>query len=254
MCGAGWNGDDCSRRYFAPGGVAGSVATGALGDDAAPDAASGANFALDPDGVRADRALDVAMGPEPRIDLDYNAAPETTLAPAFGLAAPAGMPYPGSSPQTAGLTANAQAGPGAGAGAMSPQAVSPGLALEGAQGGALGRLEKVCALDCGRHGSCADGTCQCQTGWQGETCQDPQCPNDCHGRGTCAAPSPDYPGSCTCNEGWAGDACELSALEQASPAGGQKLRHKELSAVQLSKGFTASSHHMHREVSVIRLA
>lgn len=252
MCGAGWNGEDCSRRYFAPGGAATSM----LGD-AAEDAESGANFAIDPNGVRADIALDESMGPEPRIDLNYNAVPETTSAPAFGFGAAAGMPIPASSSQTAGSsssqTASAQAAPGVIAGAMSPQAVSPGLALEGAQAVALGRYEKVCALDCGRHGSCAEGACQCQTGWQGETCQDPQCPHDCHGRGTCAAPSPDFPGSCTCNEGWAGDACELSASEQVSPAGGQNLRHQELSAVQLSKGFTASSHHRHREVSVIRL-
>lgn len=133
MCGAGWNGEDCSRRYFAPGGAA----TTALGD--AEDAQSGANFAIETNGQRADIALDEAMGPEPRIDLKYEPAtlPETDALPGVPLEAAVPKQIASDGSLAAGTAQAATQGEG---GAMSPQAVSPGMALESAQVVSLGRL------------------------------------------------------------------------------------------------------------------
>lgn len=142
MCGDGWNGEDCSRRYFAPGGAA----TTALGDSAEDDQ-SGANFAIGPNGLRADVALDEAIGPEPRIDLNYDpaAAPAAVALPGMPLAAAAALSGPhqiaGGSNQATGVDQSVTSG-GRGGGAMSPEAVSPGMALESAEVVALSRLDE----------------------------------------------------------------------------------------------------------------
>eukprot|EP00931_Biecheleriopsis_adriatica_P060462 TRINITY_DN36319_c0_g1_i1.p1 TRINITY_DN36319_c0_g1~~TRINITY_DN36319_c0_g1_i1.p1 ORF type:complete len:921 (+),score=197.61 TRINITY_DN36319_c0_g1_i1:211-2763(+) len=114
--------------------------------------------------------------------------------------------------------------------------------------GLLSCHEKVCALGCGNHGSCNDGACACETGWKGETCQDPHCPSGCGGHGTCGAPSPDFPGECTCDDGWTGTNCDAPVQPEA-----QNLRHKQVSILQLTKGFAGHEHRKHVEVSSVQL-
>lgn len=123
MCGAGWNGEDCSRRYFARGGTA----SNALGN--AEDAQSGASFAIEPNGQRADIALDQAMGPEPRIGLNYEPVvrPETVALP--GVPLKAAVPKQIASDSSLAASTAQAATPEEG-GVMSPQAVSPGMAVE----------------------------------------------------------------------------------------------------------------------------
>jgi len=330
MCGAGWSGEDCGRRYFAPGSLA-TMTGKSPADDEKPGGLSGSDFAIDASGRRADVALDEDMGSEPQIGLDYQPSSTTTFAPPPAVANPmaaAGLTAPG---ETA-----APAGPGGGA--MSPQAVTS-LALQNQEAQAAGRLafslasagkicgegglcsghgtcntetgrckchsgftgdvcheercpgfaevgadcyghgicesgkcscasgwggtiqgslglmltcqEKVCTVDCGKHGSCSEGFCQCMPGWQGETCEDPHCASGCNGHGRCGSPSPDYPGSCSCDEGWSGAECEIALVAQEPPKT-QHLRHREVAAVALSKGFSMPKH-KHEEVSAVRL-
>lgn len=330
MCGAGWSGEDCGRRYFAPGSLA-TMTGKSPADDEKPGGLSGSDFAIDASGRRADVALDEDMGSEPQIGLDYQPSSTTTFAP----------PPPVMNPMAAaGLTAPGEAAvpAGPGGGAMSPQAVTS-LAIQNQEAQAAGRLafslasagkicgeggfcsghgacntetgrcechsgftgdvcheercpgfaevgadcyghgicesgkcscasgwggtiqgslglmltcqEKVCSVDCGKHGSCSEGFCQCMPGWQGETCEDPHCTSGCNGHGKCGSPSPDYPGSCSCEEGWSGAECEIALMAQEPPKT-QRLRHREVAAVALSKGFSTPKH-KHQEVSAIRL-
>ena len=32
-----------------------------------------------------------------------------------------------------------------------------------------------CTIECSEHGTCNDGTCECDLGWQGEYCDEPDC-------------------------------------------------------------------------------
>ncbi|CAK9077426.1 unnamed protein product [Durusdinium trenchii] len=165
MCGAGWSGRDCSVRYFSPGGVA------------TPDAGEVEEtpFGVS-NGLRADRALDAQLGPEPSIGLDFQ--PATTSLPAWGAAA---IPTP-LAPQ-----------------APSLQRLAVSLASKGRICGPEGR--------CSDRGTCdtSTGRCMCQAGFYGEVCERQHCPGfaesgqECHGNGLCDA------GKCLCSPGFGGE-------------------------------------------------
>lgn len=61
-----------------------------------------------------------------------------------------------------------------------------------------------CSQDCGSHGSCVSGICECSDGWLGDACDTQSCADDCHSRGTCIS------GACVCSEAFYGDTCEFS--------------------------------------------
>ena len=68
-------------------------------------------------------------------------------------------------------------------------------------------------VDCGEHGSCDGGTCQCETGYSGGSCDvfNSCFGVDCGGHGQCVR------GSCQCEAIWTGDSCsELSCDGSAS--------------------------------------
>lgn len=60
-------------------------------------------------------------------------------------------------------------------------------------------------VDCGAHGSCKDGKCQCRDGWSGTKCEKPP-GQACDGvkceHGVCQG------GKCVCDAGWKGDKCD----------------------------------------------
>eukprot|EP01052_Picozoa_sp_SAG31_P009682 SAG31_NODE_514_length_14714_cov_78.431269_2_plen_764_part_00 len=58
---------------------------------------------------------------------------------------------------------------------------------------------------CGGHGQCAGGSCQCEARYSGERCQvfDPCFSVDCGGHGQCVG------GSCQCDDGFSGEQCEM---------------------------------------------
>eukprot|EP01052_Picozoa_sp_SAG31_P023966 SAG31_NODE_2010_length_6670_cov_3.036220_2_plen_514_part_00 len=60
-------------------------------------------------------------------------------------------------------------------------------------------------VDCGEHSNCDGGTCQCEDGYSGESCQvyDPCFEVDCGEHGSCDG------GSCTCHDGYTGSRCEV---------------------------------------------
>eukprot|EP01050_Picozoa_sp_SAG11_P017979 SAG11_NODE_2654_length_3123_cov_9.811177_1_plen_320_part_00 len=60
-------------------------------------------------------------------------------------------------------------------------------------------------VDCGEHASCDGGTCQCEEGYSGESCEvfDPCADVDCGGHGQCAG------GRCQCEAGYSGGSCEV---------------------------------------------
>jgi hypothetical protein len=53
-------------------------------------------------------------------------------------------------------------------------------------------------MDCGAHGSCDGGTCNCEGMFSGELCEECSCVH-----GICAE------GSCTCDHGWTGEQCDV---------------------------------------------
>eukprot|EP01050_Picozoa_sp_SAG11_P007859 SAG11_NODE_667_length_7841_cov_19.517954_3_plen_521_part_00 len=59
-------------------------------------------------------------------------------------------------------------------------------------------------VDCGEHGSCDGGTCQCEQGYSRETCDvfDPCASVDCGGHGSCVG------GVCQCEDQYSGSVCE----------------------------------------------
>ena len=60
-------------------------------------------------------------------------------------------------------------------------------------------------VDCGEHGSCAGGTCQCEAGYSGAACAvaDPCAGVDCGGHGQCVG------GGCQCEQWYSGAACAV---------------------------------------------
>lgn len=66
-----------------------------------------------------------------------------------------------------------------------------------------------CETECSAHGSCANATCQCQTGFKGDHCEVLDCPGepDCGRRGQCARIEGES--VCVCNAGFTGDDCSI---------------------------------------------
>eukprot|EP00435_Cladocopium_sp_Y103_P036673 s3148_g9.t1 len=89
----------------------------------------------------------------------------------------------------------------------------------------------VCPADCGAHGSCEDGQCRCEPGWQGSTCREPQCEDECNGHGLCIFPQPGLPGACRCEEDYLPPTCAERRQEV-----GQRAPVKERSVVAQDVG------------------
>ncbi|KAJ3597656.1 hypothetical protein NHX12_001173 [Muraenolepis orangiensis] len=62
--------------------------------------------------------------------------------------------------------------------------------------------------DCGGHGACLRGVCQCQGGWRGPGCGSLVCqPPACGAHGVCTS------GGCVCDAGWRGHNCSEECME-----------------------------------------
>lgn len=61
-----------------------------------------------------------------------------------------------------------------------------------------------------QHGTCIAGKCDCDDGWNGETCQERQCHERCEEHGICSN------GECVCSIGWNGDLCSFGRLVDAN--------------------------------------
>ena len=57
--------------------------------------------------------------------------------------------------------------------------------------------------DCGSHGRCVAGQCECDPQWSGETCDASLCPVLCSGNGHYGG------GRCHCGQDWKGEECEV---------------------------------------------
>lgn len=62
---------------------------------------------------------------------------------------------------------------------------------------------EVCVVDCGPHGSCITGVCQCEEGWTGPECEQRDCHPRCIDHGVCRE------GKCDCHQGWTGEHCTI---------------------------------------------
>lgn len=62
---------------------------------------------------------------------------------------------------------------------------------------------EVCVVDCGPHGSCISGVCQCEEGWTGPECEQRDCHPRCIDHGVCRD------GKCDCHQGWTGEHCTI---------------------------------------------
>lgn len=58
-------------------------------------------------------------------------------------------------------------------------------------------------MDCGPHGSCISGMCQCEEGWTGAECEQRDCHPRCIDHGICRE------GKCDCHQGWTGEHCTI---------------------------------------------
>ena len=70
-------------------------------------------------------------------------------------------------------------------------------------------------VDCGEHGSCSGGTCQCDVGYSGERCETDinECASDpCQNGGTCTDMVNGY--TCDCAPGYSGTDCESSVCDE----------------------------------------
>lgn len=75
---------------------------------------------------------------------------------------------------------------------------------------------ELCAVDCGSHGVCSGGVCQCEDGWGGASCEERTCHPNCAEHGQCKD------GKCECSPGWEGEQCTIgefpaSVLLNAAP-------------------------------------
>lgn len=62
---------------------------------------------------------------------------------------------------------------------------------------------ELCTMECGSHGVCSRGICQCEEGWVGPTCEERSCHSHCAEHGQCKD------GKCECSPGWEGDHCTI---------------------------------------------
>ena len=66
--------------------------------------------------------------------------------------------------------------------------------------------EQQCPVGCAQHGVCAYGACYCDPGFEGPACDTVlACPGECSGHGTCAN------ARCYCEAGWRGVDCGIAA-------------------------------------------
>lgn len=70
---------------------------------------------------------------------------------------------------------------------------------------------EICAADCGGHGVCVGGTCRCEDGWMGATCDQRACHPRCAEHGTCRD------GKCECSPGWNGEHCTIGMAHVPRP-------------------------------------
>lgn len=243
MCGPGWMGQDCSKKYFAPGQKPPppSKAQGGAGNVAAGGGILASIVALGgppPPGVKPDGTPDESVDPNGILQLDGKDKPKMVLGKATGgvVCGEGGFCSGNGKCDTElakcvcdatfyGEVCEMQHCPGFdesgldcfghGMCNMGKCECAPGwglpLNLIGPPKPESCKF-KVCPVGCGPHGKCFDGTCVCQQGWQGPNCKDPQCPNDCAGHGQCAFQSPHSPGQCICNYGWGGAGCQRVAV------------------------------------------
>ncbi|QDZ17606.1 sialyltransferase [Chloropicon primus] len=62
-----------------------------------------------------------------------------------------------------------------------------------------------CAPECGIHGVCKYGTCECEKGWSGEDCGIRTCHRNCSNNGFCLIET----GTCVCNRRFTGEDCSV---------------------------------------------
>ncbi|XP_058961853.2 attractin-like protein 1 isoform X2 [Pocillopora verrucosa] len=66
-------------------------------------------------------------------------------------------------------------------------------------------FEEKCPIECGRHGLCSKGICNCSAGWTSRNCSLPTCPVVCN-NGSCDAKTR----KCNCASGYSGESCNIT--------------------------------------------
>lgn len=78
---------------------------------------------------------------------------------------------------------------------------------------------EVCVVDCGPHGSCISGVCQCEEGWTGPECEQRDCHPRCIDHGVCRD------GKCDCHQGWTGEHCTIGEAHTLAETRTRTHRH-----------------------------
>ena len=92
-----------------------------------------------------------------------------------------------------------------GSGGTSGSGGSSGGESSGGSGSSGSGGDTTCDVDCGLHGTCTNGVCDCTDGYTGIDCSippDPCAGIDCGAHGTCQN------GSCVCSDGYTGETCQ----------------------------------------------